>query len=301
MKRAGRAYVAAASLGLSTALSALPSCAPPFTPPNLVDRPRFVAVMADPAVTLPGTSVDLAAMLAGAPDGAENALRFRVCVEASNPPDALNTPTTPAQDCLEGRSLALAPDAVGPTATVRIPSGEAAITRLVRASIPDEVPIELGFFNALRSGLRLVVTVRATVNGVDVRAHKRIIVALTPAAYPPAYMPAFSLGPLRFEPDASDPFRCTLVGDVRALAPATRTQLTADRGPIGGLGEQTYQHYATAGTFENVEVDARLSPWTAPATRGATTHWLVAQSARGDGNGPFTPSFAACRFTVPVE
>lgn len=294
MKRPLTALVACASLC---------ACGSPFAPPNLVDRPRVVAVLADPAVTFPGTEVSLRALLAGAPEGAERSLVWRVCVEGNNPPDALMTPTEPAQDCIEGRLLDVLPPTVGAETSVRITAQQSELFRWIAATIPPEAPIELGLLNAMRNGVRLVVTVHGTVAGVEVRAYKRVIVTLGVANYPEAYLPAFSLGERRYVPDPSDPLRCV---------PADASQPALRRGervsmvvPFGdtppGYTTQTYLHYATAGTFENTEDSARISPWTAPNQQGDTQHWLVAQSGRGSGTGPFTPSFAACRFVVPVE
>lgn len=279
------------------------ACGSPFSPPNLVDRPRVVAVMADPAVTFPGTEVSLRALLAGAPDGAERSLVWRVCVEGNNPPDPLMTPTEPAQDCIEGRLLDVLPPTVGAEASVRITSQQSELFRWIGATIPREAPIELGLLNAMRNGLRLVVTVRGTVGGFEVRAHKRVVVTLGVANYPGAYLPEFSLGERRYAPDVNDPLRCV---------PADASQPALRRGarvsmvvPLGeappGYTMQTYQHFSTAGSFENSEDTARIAPWTAPSQPGDTQHWLVAQSSRGAGTGPFTPSFAACRFVVPVE
>lgn len=280
----------------------LAACGSPFAPPNLIDRPRVVAILADPAVTLPGTEVALRAVLAGAPEGAERTLVWRVCVAGNNPPDPLMTPTVPAQDCIEGRLLDVLPETTGEGVTVRVTAREEELARWLAATIPAGVPIELAYLNAMRNGLALVATVHATINGIEVRASKRVIVALGVANYPEAYLPAFALGARRYIADPSDPLRCVPVDATQpALHAGERVTLAPDETVPAGLSTQNYQHFSTSGTFSNDEDTARLAPWTAPAVRGDTVHWLVAQSGRGSGRGPFAPSYAACRFTVPVE
>lgn len=282
-----RARIACA---VASAFLLIVSCGAPYPAPNTVDRARFLTVLADRVVLSPGEIVTLRALVAGR--GAPSTFEWRLCVVPYLVPAG-----TQAQACFDTPEFNVFPALEGERGTFRMPDDMDTIIRWVFMSYGRNTSPAAILSSLERNGLDLLVVVRGESPSGTLRASKRLLLTISGMRAPRVAVPPFRFGEARLQPSASDPERCVRAdGAPTIVAPGQRLMIEAE-----GMDLPRLSHFADGGVFEPGDNRPDLVPWTAPATPGHVSHWLVAQRNVSRENGPGVSVVAFCAFDVEVR
>jgi hypothetical protein len=307
--RGGRLTALALVMGVSS-VSAGCLDLPTFAEPSLVDRPRILAVVADPPEVQVGSVTQLSVLVGGAQDVSD--IRWRAC--------SLAKQVTSATQYGENIGDRGCPDAESVFATGERaewdPSGMFFDNVAVASALGGKLPAQALEAIRVSVGVAFSVEVDLLADGKRLRALKRVLVSETenPGTNPPA--PAFRLGDrtLRAAPDAPG-FRCVSEsgsvqvkpGQLLKLDPLLENpngdeeswletyQVVDARGVQGTRKEQAfYSWFATEGSISDNTTRApqRATAWRAPSEPGCAQLWLVIR----DGHG----GQSACGVSVAV-
>ena len=275
---------------------------PQFSPASLVDRPRILAVVAEPPEVTPGAPSTLSVLLAGADN---MSVKWRACSTFSS----FGAGSQYGENTGD-RGCGAAALELGEGRAVQLPAAVTAALfgndELVRAALGSQLPE--GVLDQVRRSVGVAFSVEADVlvDGKRLRALKRVLVSENPepARNPPPA--AFNFGPRAVHQLASGSFTC-VPDDVQPLRvqPGQKVVLSplydgadtqADepwveeaklldaRGVPRERTEQAfYSWFASKGSLEEgmTEAPERDNRWTAPTESGCVDLWLVLR----DGNG----------------
>ena len=298
--RAGRARagVAAAYLGLCVVSGCIE--VPEFSSESVVDRPRVLAVVAEPPEVTPGQGVTLSVLIAGA---RETQVQWRAC----SPLDAFSSngqygENAGDQTCGDDAPLAFGQRVSVPAElTQRFFGDDEQLRMRLGTSLP-------GFeLDEIRATVGMTFTVEAEViaDGKRLRAQKRVLLRDTddPHRNPP--VPAFTLADRAVQGDKVDSlsFACQAAdggavvevqpGAEVKLAPSFEgaeepwleryTVLDASGTAIHRAERAFYTWFVTAGTLDKgtTRSPTRDNVWTAPSTPGCAAVWLVVRDGHG--------------------
>jgi hypothetical protein len=148
-----------------------------------------------------------------------------------------------------------------------------------------------------RNGLDLMVGVEGVGPEGTLRASKRVLLTIAEMTAPAVAVPSFRFGEVEVAPRAEEPERCVAThGDAITVPAGTTVRVI----PLGSELPRL-SHYADGGAFALGATRPDLVPWTAPASPGRVTHWLVAQRSAMRMSGPAVDAVAFCRFEVEVR
>jgi hypothetical protein len=283
---------------------------PDFASDSLIDRPRILAVIADPPEVTPGASVSLSLLPAG---GALESLDWKVCGSfTSFAMGGQYGENTGDQGC-GGTSMTIG-SGQGATFSSDVTQLLFSNDDVIRQALGSQLPEQL--LNEIRTsvGVALTLEADAAIGGKHLRALKRVLLSerATPNHNPPP--PVFALGELTIETAAppSD-FRCRpQLGGVAHVDPGTRVSLAPllsngsedwlemyqvldARGMIGERLEQpSYSWFVSAGSLDHGDTREpdRSNTWQLPSSPGCEHLWLVVR----DGHG----GASACELAVEV-
>lgn len=285
---------------------------PDFPPSSLVDKPRILAVIADPPEVTPANGTTLS-ILVGGNKTSISQVRWTVCGMPSSMLGMGNQfgENTGDRSC-SGSAIEL-----GEGERVSVPSQvvAAALTNddLLRAALGANLPAAALDEIRKNVGFAATVDVELMVDGKSLGALKRVLVSQNehPGANPPP--PTFRFGDVvvRSMGDAP-PYRCQSddgvlraePGQTIALAPVfdgdeepwlEEYRVLDARGILGDRKEQAfYSWFASAGEVDHGTTNApdRSNSWRTPAEAGCEQLWLVVR----DGHGGQT----ACTASVAV-
>jgi len=284
---------------------------PEFTSDSLVDRPRILAVVADPPEVTPSTSVGLRVLVAGAGDVS---VQWRACSTFSS----FNASGAQYGENTGDRGCAANSMALGSGSLVQVPREIIAVLladdRLVTAALGG-VQLPAGTLEQVRNSVGVAFSLEAEVNadGKRLRALKRVVVSYNPQPGTNPPPPAFRIGERAVRardvesflctPDEPEPVRVEPGQEVE-LAPLfdgpeepwLETYNVLDgRGMLGERREQGfYSWYASRGQLDDGTTQApdRTNRWRAPASAGCAQLWLVVR----DGHA----GESACGVSVSV-
>jgi hypothetical protein len=282
---ASRALAACCAVGVL-------SCSPQFPAPNLVDRPRIIAMRTDPVVVMAGQTLEARAMFAGAELVTVRA--WRVCVPARIDP-------FPEQRCADDMGAVAYRQEGGDTLRWQVPSDQNELTTLLFAAFVDangNIPNINTALNQLRNnGAELLVYVEAEApGGVVLRGVKRTLFALSPLRYTPISAMRFTFAGIEFE--ARDE-RCVPSDGALPVEVEPGARLSVSLVPVATEMELDGAHYADGGDFPLRFEIATLNTWVAPAQSGAVVrHWVVAQRNVPRGSGATVSDVRYCSFTT---
>lgn len=269
-------------------------CAAPFPAPNLVDRPRVIALTTSPIAAMAGQQLTARATFGGAQS--VTVRRWRVCVPARIDP-------FPEQRCADGEGAVAYTQEGGEALQWAIPTDQNQLAMLLLAAFVDangNIPNITTALNQLRAnGADLFVYVEAVSDtGVVVRGIKRALFVLNALRYTPLSTFAFTFAGTRFQaagdecvPDgASSPVPIAPGATSRVAIEAPATTISS---PIDAA------HFADGGDFpERFEV-AGITDWVAPTTSGASTkHWVVVQRNVPRASGAGVADVRVCSFSA---
>lgn len=301
------------ALMLWLALASCPACfnLPDFASASLVDRPRILAVIADPPEVTVGKLTRLSILVAGAEQVSQ--VSWRACSLASQfVASTQYGENTDDRGCPEDEALiGMGPSVVwDPSALFRDDSAGLAA---LGGSLPP------GVVEAIRAEVGIAFTVQAEVvaDGKRLRALKRVLVSQNERAGTNPPPPQFHFGrralrgagdvaPYRCEPDSGslvamrgEQVRLDPVVDgvsAGAAEPWLEEYSVLDaRGMLSRRTEQAfYSWFSSKGSIEHATTEApdRSSSWQAPDEPGCVQLWLVVR----DGHA----GESACGFDVAV-
>lgn len=281
---------------------------PEFDEPSIVDRPRVLAIVAEPPEVAPGQTVELSAMLA-APTGEDirdYPVRWSVCA-------AFFTEIRGSQYGDEPQDQGCGPDAPsfgdGPVATL---PGEVTAALFANLDLAAEAFGSLlpeDTVEAIRQEVGLPLLVEATVEteGRVVRAAKRVLVNGSGRSHRNPPPPSFELGGVAIGAVAGERFECRATdgepvrwptGSEVELAPiliageedpeleywVERYPILNARGEVVERAEKPfYSWFSTGGKFEQgvTEAPLRNEIWKTPELAGPTPLWLVVRDGHG--------------------
>lgn len=258
-------------------------CAPPPGPASLIDRARVVAILSDTAVVLPGATVSLRAVVAGAPQPLS--FRWWWC----------DPSIVDSTDCADGTSNIVV-FANGPDVSLTVPDDwfarfEASATEY------DGGPLTETDRALLRANGESMVVVVQYDDGVHtLRAARRVRVGSVPGASFPG--PAAHFGQTVLSPMGPPGVEssCAPAGSIRATAGSTVTmtfpRLTQDHTVFTATACDVF---ATAGTLPDIPgwPACGAIQWVAPTSATQVSFWYVASDQHGD--------VSACSFEVEVR
>jgi hypothetical protein len=282
---------------------------PEFAPESLVDRPRILAIVADPPEVTPGTAVGLSVMVGGAE---VDEVRWSACgTFASFAASTQYGENSGDQGCSEG------PLFIGNGQRVRLDTistlalfeDDARVQSALGAQLPAET------LTTIRDGVGVAFSIEAdvAVGGKHLRGLKHVLLSMreTPNKNPPP--PAFMFNDTKIGP-GPEPFTCAAVsGEVAQAAPGTKVAL---RPSVGSLGAETwlekypvldargntverteqafYAWFAPVGKMQRRETHdpERDNTWELPNAPACTRMWLVVR----DGHG----GISACMLRVQI-
>jgi hypothetical protein len=286
---------------------------PDFSPASLVDRPRILAVVADPPEITPGADARLSVLVAGAEP---ERVIWRVCATFSS----FGAGTQYGENTGDrGCTSSAVPEVEGnpvqvPATSVGVLLDNDQLLKLALGAQLSDAAVD-----QVKRAVGVAVSVEAdvTAGGKRLRALKRVILSQSaePAHNPPP--PALRVGSRELRVQASDSFRC-VPDDPEPLrvAPGERVRLTPlyegsdkgaaepwletyrvldARGVMGTRKEQAfYSWFASHGSIEHGKTEApdRESFWDAPDEPGCAELWLVVR----DGHA----GESACGLSVRV-
>ena len=286
---------------------------PSFSAASLVDRPRILAVVADPPEIAPGADASLHVLVAGAQD---YSVTWRACSTFSSFASG-----SQYGENVGDRGCANAAFELGEGERVTLPTADSAALfyndKLANAALGSDLGPEA--LAQIRRSVGLAFSVEADVlaDGKRLRAIKRVLVSVNPkpARNPPP--PAFSMAARAVRLQASDSFRCLPDGPgALRVQPGQHVRLTPlyegsdagedepwletytvldGRGVLSTRREQAfYSWFASRGSIDHGKTEApdRDSAWRAPAEPGCAELWLVVR----DGHG----GESACGVSVAV-
>ncbi len=283
------------ALSLCALSCAMLDCAAPFPAPNIVDRPRIIAVRASPIVAMAGQTLEAQVAFGGADSLVVRT--WRVCVPARIDP-------FPEQRCADGEGAVAYTQEGGQTLRWQIPTDQGQLTMLLFAAFVDangNVPNVTTALNQLRAnGAEMLVYVEAQApDGTIVRAVKRTLFAIAPIRFAPLTALRFRFAGQRFE--ARDG-QCVPLegGDPVSVAAGSRAIVAIEPPAIDVSLDGA--HYATGGSFPSVFEIAGITDWVAPATAGVTVrHWVVVQSNVQRSSGARVSDVLFCSFQTRTE
>jgi hypothetical protein len=304
------------ALSALVALSALAGCGGnALANASEVTGPRVLAIVAEPPEAAPGTSVALRALTGGL--SLPTQPRWTACARPEEVSTSLPLSSygqfEPDRGCSSDSAAGVV--VVGEGSSVRFEVPSDALTRedwLAAAygrTLSRETLLRLGE----RVGLPLVLTVELTHGDTVVRAFKRVLITGREPRNSNPPPPRFRIEGTVFgtvpEGDADE---CVPEdGASLVVAPGQKVQVVPEEneqawlesyeaidaeGVVSTQREQAfYNFFATAGRYDlgRARAPERAPSWTAPATAGAVTHWLVVRDGRG--------GTSACHYTVDVR
>lgn len=281
---------------------------PDFSEPSLVDRPRVLAVVADPPEVAPGEGSELSVLLAGFDDEP-----FEVTWTACG---AFSTMVGGAQFDDQDRQAGCAGEFAVPLGTgMRATLPGAATATLfdnldvVQAVLGGELPIDVGGVVRDQVGISLTVELQVETENRVYRATKAVIVNQARQHTNPP-LPRFSIDGTGLEASSDDPFRCVTddgrapsvtAGEEVTLAPFVSGEEEAWLEPYRVLTLQGevedrderafYSWYADAGemTEEITKSPLRNNLWRTPGEPGCHRLWLVVRDGHGGTSACTTP------------
>lgn len=275
---------------------------PEFSPASLVDRPRILAVVADPPEVLPVGNTNLSVLVAGAEDVSAHWL---LCSTFSSFASG-----TQYGENVGDRGCASAGTPIGEGLQLQLTAADLVqmfqSDEQVREALGSQLPDAI--VDKVRQSVGVAFSVEADVlaDGKRLRALKRVLVSLNtaPAHNPPP--PAFSVDDHAVRQVASASFACVPDDPVALrVAPDQQVQLTplydgsdsgADepwledymvldaRGMLSRRREQAfYSWFVSKGSVDHgmTQAPERDNVWRAPATQGCATLWLVVRDGHG--------------------
>lgn len=276
--------VAAVFAGLSSA------CASPFPAPNLVDRPRVLAVLPSKLIVTGGDALTARAVFAGTT--AATITRWRVCVPARIDP-------LPEQRCADGEGAVAVTQEGGDELRWTLPTDETALSTLLFAAFVDadgNIPNINTALQTLRTnGAEMLVYVEAVADGgVQLRALKRVLFSLGGMSYTPLPPQAFTFAGQRFTMQGD---RCVPDGGSDPVAVAAGSTQRVQREASASTNIDG-AHFADRGSFPLVFERAGITDWVAPEAGALARHWVLFQRniPRMSGNG--VADVSVCSFTT---
>lgn len=274
--------------------AAIAGCAAPFPAPNLVDRPRVIAVLPSPMVAMAGETLTARAVFGGA--ASVTVRTWRVCVPARIDP-------FPEQRCADGEGAVAFTQQGGERLQWSIPTDQNELTTLLFASFVDangNIPNITTALNQLRaSGAELLIYVEGVSdNGTVVRAVKRSLFAIQALRYTPITEWAFAFAGQRLRAVGDE---CVVDGSTNPVEVSAGSmhvpQIEATMGSTVGTLDAAY--FADGGDFPQRFEIAGLTTWVAPAASGAIVrHWVVVQRNIPRASGASVADLRACSFTT---
>ncbi len=273
------------------------SCAAPFPAPNLVDRPRVIAVQPSPIIAMAGETLSARAVFAGT--NTVTVRKWRVCVPARIDP-------FPEQRCADGEGAVAFTQEGGERLQWVIPTDQNELTTLLFAAFVDangNVPnINTALAQLRSSGAELLVYVEAVGDGgVVMRAAKRTLFAIQTIRYTPIPAWGFTFGGAHFTAQGEE---CVPDGGANPVAVAARstTQVVIDPPASGStVGTLDAAHFADGGDFPSRFEIAGITDWVAPtASSSVTRHWVLVQRNVPRSSGNSVADLRVCSFTTRV-
>lgn len=269
-------------------------CAPPFSAPNLVDRPRVIAVTTSPIAVMAGQQLTARAIFGGAPSFTVR--KWRVCVPARIDP-------FPEQRCADGEGAVAFTQEGGERLEWSIPTDQSQLAMLLLAAFVDangNIPNITTALNQLRAnGADLLVYVEATSDsGVVVRAVKRSLFVINGLQYTPLDTFAFTFAGTRFQATGDD---CVPDGASQPVALDARSTQSVAIEPLSGAtaGMVDAAHFADGGDFPTRYEVAGITDWVAPLASGVTTkHWVLIQRNLPRASGSAVADLRVCSFST---
>lgn len=269
-------------------------CAAPFSAPNLVDRPRVLAVITNPLAVMAGQRLTARAIFGGAPSFTVRT--WRVCVPAKIDP-------FPEQRCADGEgAVAFAQDG-GERLEWSVPTDQGQLAMLLLAAFVDangNIPNINTALNQLRSnGADLLVYVEAVSStGVVVRGIKRALFILDELRYQPLDQFTFSFAGTRFQALGDDCVPDGASGAVVLDAGSTQ-RVRIEMVPGAAVDALEAAHFADGGDFPTRYEIAGITDWVAPRASGVTTkHWVLVQRNVQRNEGPSVADIRVCSFST---
>lgn len=279
------------SIQVATVLAACSSaCASPFPAPNLVDRPRVLAVLPSKLIVTGGDTLTARAVFAGT--SAATITRWRVCVPARIDP-------LPEQRCADGEGSVAHTQEGGDELRWTLPTDQTALSTLLFAAFVDangNIPNVNTALQTLRAnGAEMLVYVEAVADGgAQLRALKRVLFSLGGMSYTPIPPQAFAFAGQRFTMQGE---RCVADGASEPIAVAAGSTQRVAREASAATGIDG-AHFADEGSFPLVFERAGITDWVAPAAGTTARHWVLFQRnvPRMSGNG--VADVVVCSFTT---
>jgi hypothetical protein len=279
---------------------------PEFAPPSLVDRPRMLAVVADPPeISADTTFITLRTLVAGAE---QVSARWLFCAKFT--PFAA---TTQYGENVGDRGCAEDAQVLGEGLQIVAPAIAAEQQFQNDDSVRDALGTNISgsMLDQIRSqvGVAFSVEVEAQADGKRLRALKRVLISQRPSSHRNPPPPHWKLGereiigsddPAAFSCDVADGGGPLWVepGQQLALQPLFDGSDAADgrepwlesykvldaRGVLSDREERAfYSWFARAGELDHGTTQApdRTNQWQAPAEAGCTELWLVVRDGHG--------------------
>ncbi len=293
----------------------LPCCAllacvsvPEFDDPEIVDRPRALAIVAEPPEVAPGQPVDLSVMLAAPPGQSplDYRVRWSVCGTFLSEIMGSQYETGP-----QDRGCGPDAESFGDGTQVRLP-GEVSAALFANLEVASAIfgsLLPAGTVEAIKTEVGLPLLVEATVEADDrvLRAVKRVIINGGGRGHHNPPPPHFDFDDREIIADDRRPFLCRAAdaGPVRwpagtevELAPRLvpgeddpELEFWLESYPVlnarGELEERDekafYSWFSTGGEFEQgvTESPLRNEIWRTPDRTGPTPLWLVVRDGHG--------------------
>lgn len=268
------------SIQVACVLAACTSaCASPFPAPNLVDRPRVIAVLPSKLIVTGGDTLSARVVFAGT--SAATITRWRVCVPARIDP-------LPEQRCADGEGSVATTQEGGDALRWTLPTDQTELSTLLFAAFVDangNIPNINTALQSLRTnGAEMLVYVEAVADGgVQLRALKRVLFSLGGMSYTPLASQAFTFAGQRFTMQGDECVPDAASNPVTVAAGSTHRLQREGTTPSGVDGA----HFADGGSFPLVFERAGITDWVAPAAGATARHWVVFQRnlPRMSGNG----------------
>jgi hypothetical protein len=269
-------------------------CAPPFSAPNLVDRPRVIAVTTSPIAVMAGEQLTARAILGGAQSFSVR--KWRVCVPARIDP-------FPEQRCADGEGAVAYSQEGGERLEWSLPTEQSQLATILLAAFVDangNIPNVTTALNQLRAnGADLLVYVEAVSDtGMVVRGVKRALFVLNGLRYTPLSAFAFTFAGTRFQASGDD---CVPDGAMAPVTVAPRSTHRVALEPLGGLemNQPDAAHFADGGDFPVRYEVAGITDWVAPTASGVTTkHWVLIQRNVPRASGSAVADLRVCSFST---